>query len=120
MLKRANKLENIVLKEINKAKKRALTDETVNSGAALEVKLWAVFSSNDRIDRTQDRLVRSVDRQCAVLPVPPGTVFPGKCGMGNPTLRQVEVCVIAAARREACLKINAFDALNLDCDRVDD
>jgi len=28
--------------------------------------------------------------------------------------------VIAAGRREACLKINAFDALNLDCDQVDD
>ncbi len=116
MLKRADKLENSVLKELIKAKKKALKDETVVSDAALEAKLWAVFSSNDRIDRTQDRLGRSIDRQCAVLQVPPGTVFPGKCGTGNPTLRQVEVCVIAAARREACLKINAFDALNLDCD----
>ena len=29
-------------------------------------------------------------------------------------------CVIAVARCEACLKINAFDALNLDCDQADD
>jgi hypothetical protein len=35
-------------------------------------------------------------------------------------LRQVEVCVIAAARCEACLKINAFDDLDLDCDKADD
>jgi Neuraminidase (sialidase) len=35
-------------------------------------------------------------------------------------LRQVEACVIAAARCEACLKINAFDDLNLDCDQAAD
>jgi len=44
------------------------------------------------------------------------TIFPGECGEGDPNLRQVEVCVIGAARCEACLKINAFDDLNLDCD----
>jgi hypothetical protein len=54
------------------------------------------------------------------LQVPPATVFPGQCGTGDPTLREVEVCVIEAARCEACLKINAFDALNLDCDQADD
>ena len=32
----------------------------------------------------------------------------------------VEACAIAAARCEACLKINAFDDLNLDCDQADD
>jgi hypothetical protein len=125
MLKRADNLENTVLKEINKAKRQAIKDDAVDGEAALEDKLWAVFSSNDRITRTQDRLVRSVDRKCAVLVTPPSTVFPGECGEMDPNsglseLRQVEVCVIAAARREACLKINAFDALNLDCDQVDD
>jgi hypothetical protein len=35
-------------------------------------------------------------------------------------LSEVEACVIAAARCEACLKINAFDDLNLDCGRADD
>jgi hypothetical protein len=35
-------------------------------------------------------------------------------------LHQVEVCVIGVARCEACLKINAFDDLNLDCDLADD
>jgi hypothetical protein len=39
---------------------------------------------------------------------------------GLSELRQVEVCVIAAARCEACLKINAFDDLQLDCDDADD
>jgi len=125
MLKRGDKLENTVLKELNKTKKKAIKDETVDSAAALEAELWAVFSSNDRVERTQDRLVRWVDRKCAVLQVPPDTVFAGECGEVEPdtglsALRQIEVCVIGAARCEACLKINAFDDLNLDCDQADD
>jgi hypothetical protein len=120
MLKRADKLENTVLKEVNRAKKKALKDDSVDSAAALEAQLQAVFSSNNRITRTQDRLVRSVDRKCAVLQVPPATVFPGECGTGNPSLSHVETCVIEAARCEACSKINAFDNLNLDCDQADD
>jgi hypothetical protein len=120
MLKRGDNLENIVLKELNKEKKKAIKDETVGSAAALEARLETVFYSNKRITNTQDRLVRTVDRQCAVLQVPPATIFPGECGARNPNLRQVEVCVIEAARCEACLKINAFDDLNLDCDEADD
>jgi hypothetical protein len=34
-------------------------------------------------------------------------------------LANVESCVIAAARCRVCLKINLFDALNLDCDDLD-
>jgi len=120
MLKRADRLENTVLKELNKTKKKAIKDEAVTSDAALEAELEDVFISNDRITRTQDKLVRWVDRMCAVLQVPPSTVFPGDCGLGNPTLREVEVCVIGAARCEACLKMNAFDALSLDCELADD
>jgi hypothetical protein len=120
MLKRADKLENIVLKELNKAKRWAIKDETVDSAAALEAELWKVFSSNKRINNTQDGLVRGVDRKCAVLQTPPSDVFPGECGAGDPALRQVEVCAIEAARCGACLKINAFDDLNLDCDLADD
>jgi hypothetical protein len=118
MLKRADKLENIVLKEVNRAKKKALKDDSVDTAAALEAKLQTVFSSNNRINRTEDRLVRSVDRICSALH--PATVFPGECGTGNPSLRHVETCVIEAARCEACSKINAFDNLNLDCDQADD
>ncbi len=125
MLKRADKLENTVLKEVNRAKRKAIKDEAVDSDAALEAELQAVFTSNNRIDRTEDRLIRWVDRKCAVLQVPPDTIFPGECGEVEPNtglseLRQIEVCVIEAARREACLKINAFDDLNLDCDQADD
>ncbi len=39
---------------------------------------------------------------------------------GASNLGDVEICVIAAARCEACSKINAFDDLNLDCDQADD
>jgi hypothetical protein len=114
MLKRADKLENSVLKELIKAKKKALKDETVDSKATLEAKLQAVLSSNDRIDRAEDRLMKGVDKKCAAPQAAPDAIFPGGCT--NPDLTVVEDCVIAVARREACLKINAFDALNLDCD----
>jgi hypothetical protein len=118
MLRRADKLENAVVKEVNKAKKKALKDEAVDSRAALEAKLRAVLSSNKKISRIQKRLVKGVDRKCAAPQAPPDTIFPGDCG--DPNLGEVEACVIAAARCEACLKINAFGALNLDCDQADD
>jgi hypothetical protein len=121
MLKRANKLENTVLKKVNKAKKHALKYEWVISDTMLEAKLQAVFSSNKRINKAQSRLVKRVDRKCAALQTPPDAIFPGyDCGEENPDLSEVEACAIAAARCEACLKINAFDDLNLDCDRADD
>jgi hypothetical protein len=120
VLKRADNLENTVLKEVNKAKRQALKDEAVDSAAALEAKLRAVFSSNDRIEKTQDRLVTWVDRRCTVLQVRPDTIFSGDCADGDPDWLQFETCVIEAARREACLKINAFDDLNLGCDQADD
>jgi hypothetical protein len=120
MLKRADNLENTVLKKLNMAKKKALTDKTVNSDATLEARLQTVLSSTDKINRAEDRLMKGVDRKCAVLHTTPDTIFPGECAAGDPDLRQVEICVIAAARCEACLKINAFDDLNLDCDQADD
>jgi hypothetical protein len=42
------------------------------------------------------------------------------CGEGNPNLNEVETCVIATTRCEACLNFNAFNDLNLDCDQADD
>jgi hypothetical protein len=121
MLKRADKIENTVLREVNKAKKKALKDENVDSAAALEVRLQAVFSSNRRINSARDRLVKRVNRKCADLQAPPDAIFPGyDCATPNPNLSQVEACVIAASRCEACVKINTFDALGLNCDQADD
>jgi hypothetical protein len=120
MLERADQLENTVLKEINRAKRRALRDETVDSEAAFEAKLQAVLSSNGKINKAQDRLVKRVDNKCADLQAPPDAIFSGECSEGNSSLSEVEACVIAAARCVACLKINAFDNLNLDCDQADD
>ncbi len=118
MLRRANALENAALQAINRVKRQALRDETVDRAGALEARLAAVFAANARLDRLQQRLAWEVDRKCDALPAPPGAVFPGACG--DPDLGAVQACVIAVARCEACLKINAFDALNLDCDQADD
>jgi hypothetical protein len=120
MLKRTNKLENTVLKEVNKAKKRALKDEAVGNDTTLEARLQAVFSSNRKINRAQNMLARRVDRRCSNLQAHPDEIFPGKCSEGDPNLDEVEDCVIAAARCEACSMINAFDDLDLDCDQADD
>jgi hypothetical protein len=118
MLKSAGKLEKIVLKQVNKAKKRALKDEAVDSAAALENELMPVFASDDKISRAESKLVKSVDKKCDDLDESLDTVFAGSCG--DPVLSDVEDCVIAVARCQACLKINAFDDLNLDCDQADD
>jgi hypothetical protein len=122
MLKRADRLENAVLKEANKVKKAALKDERADSAAALGSELQTVFSSsNNRINSARNRLVRGVNRKCADLQVSADTIFPGyDCAIPKPSLNEVETCVIAASRCEACVKLNAFDALNLDCDQADD
>jgi hypothetical protein len=120
MLKRADRLETAVLKELNKAKRQALREETVDSEAALEAELWDVFSSNQRIDRHERRLVDWVGWMCGRLQDSPDTIFPGACGMGALTLSEVETCAIAASRCAACVKINDFDALNMNCDLADD
>jgi hypothetical protein len=122
MLKRAGGLENAALREANKVIKTVLKDDSVGSATALENELQSVFfSSNNRINSARNRLVRGVNRKCDDLQVSPDTIFPGyDCGVLNPSLSQVETCVIAASRCEACVKINAFDALSLDCDEADD
>ena len=53
MLKQANRLDNTVLKEINKAKKTALKEVTIDTASALEAKLQAVFSPNDKIAKAE-------------------------------------------------------------------
>ena len=120
MLRRVGKLESTVVKAILKEKRMAIKEDSVDSDVALETRLEAVFFSVVKLIReAEDRLVKQVTKKCATLPVSPATLFPGSCGQGNPTLSAVEDCVIAAARCEACLKINAFDDLDLDCDQAD-
>ena len=77
-------------------------------------------SSDDKISRAEAKLVKSVGKKCDDLDeaLALDTVFAGSCG--DPDLSNVEDCVIAAARCQACLKIDAFDDLNLDCDQADD
>jgi hypothetical protein len=110
MLKQANKLENTVLKVMNKAKKKALKE--VSGSAGLEALLNIALGS-DKVVKTAMNLIKEVDKKCLALP-DPDTIFPGACT--NPDLRVVEDCVNAAARRQACLKMETFDDLDLNCD----
>jgi len=117
MLKQAGRLEDAVLNELNKAKKKSIKGPVVDSAEALEVALAAVLSSNEKITRQQDQLYKKVDESCETLQALPSTVFPGACADAD--LGLVENCVIDAARCVACLKMNAFDDLALDCDQWD-
>ena len=117
MLKQASKLENTVLKEINKAKKEAIKKEWVGSSSLLETALADVFTNSDKVTSAAAKLVKGVEKKCASLQ-DPATTFPGACA--DPNLGVVEECEVAAARCVACLKINAFDDLSLDCDDLDD
>ncbi len=125
MLKQANKLEDTVLKEMNKAKRSAIQQETVDSASALESVLVIalmrvpITKVGEKLRKAEERLEKRVDKKCGELG-PPNAIFPGECGVGDPSLADVEACVIAAARCQACLKIEAFDGLDLPCDRLDD
>ncbi len=118
MLKRADKLEDTVLKELVKAKQKAIKEPTVNSAEKLETALVLVLSSNEKITKAQDKLVKSVDKKCESLGALPSVVFPGICA--DALLDNVEDCAIAAARCVACEKMSTFDGLDLDCDDLDD
>jgi hypothetical protein len=117
MLKQANKVEDAVLKELVKAKKKAIKGSVVDSAEALEVALAAVLSSNKNVTNKQNQLFKKVDGKCESLQALPSTVFPGACA--DTDLGVVENCVIDAARCVACLKMNAFDGLALGCDQWD-
>ena len=80
MLKRAGKLEDTVLKEINKAKKKAIKEPVVNSAEALEATLALVLSSSHTI-LSEGGPTPAEGRQpvlCASS-ILPSTVFPGVC-----------------------------------------
>ena len=100
-----------------KAKKEAIKKEWVGSSSLLETALSDVFTTNDKITNAEQKFVNGVEKKCAALQDPAAT-FPGACA--NPDLGVVEECVIAAARCQACLMVNASDGLNLDCDAADD
>jgi hypothetical protein len=117
MLKQAGRVEDAVLKELNKAKKKAVNEPLVDSAEALETALAAVLSSSESIAKKQDQLYQKVDGSCETLQASPGAVFPGACADAD--LGVVEDCVIDAARCVACSKMNAFDGLALDCDQWD-
>jgi hypothetical protein len=117
MLKRAHKLENTVVKELNKVKKQALKDPTVDGAGALQAKLEEVFVANDKVAKAEAGLGKGLEKKCEARQNP-ATTFPGTCAAVS--LGAVEDCAIAAARCQACVKINGFDGLTLPCDLADD
>jgi hypothetical protein len=117
MFKQVNRLENTILKEVNKAKKTAIKDDATNTREALGARLQPVFSWNSWITKAQEKLVTGVEKRCGALP-DPGAAFPGSCA--DLDLGFIEDCAIATARCQACLTMSTVDNLMLDCDGADD
>ena len=85
----------------------------------LRTELTRALGSQDaaQMAKAEQKLVKGVEKKCALLQEFAAT-FPGSCA--NAVLGNVSACVTTAARCQACLTINAFDDLNLDCDDLDD
>ncbi|GAF85411.1 unnamed protein product [marine sediment metagenome] len=120
MLKQADNLENTILKELNKSKKSAIKDPTVDSEAALEAALVVGLSTNEKIRKAEDKLRKQViEKKCKDLaPAAVPNVFSGDCS--DLDLGDVVECVIDRTRCATCRKYNRFDDLELDCDVIDD
>jgi hypothetical protein len=118
VLKRGDKLGSGILKEINKVKKASIRKVEIDDASALEGALAGVFLSNSKVSKLEDRLAHAVEKKCAPLPAGPAAVFPGICS--QPSWSELASCVIAAARCRVCVQVNAFDALSLSCDELDD
>jgi hypothetical protein len=77
MLERTDRIAETALSALNRARKKAIKDETVNSGAALEAVLNIALES-DEVAKAAARLVKAVERKCAP-PLDPEALFPGAC-----------------------------------------
>jgi hypothetical protein len=111
MLERAGQIEKSVLGELNRARKKAVKNGSVDSAAALEAALNVALTSDETVQGAK-KLVKAIDKKCAP-PLDPAVLFPGACA--DPDLGVVEQCVSRAARCQACLQMEAFGRLNLDC-----
>ena len=117
MLKQGDKLEDVVLKELVKAKEDAIKLDTVNSSATLGAAIALQLSSSPKIAKQEDNFLKKVSKSCSSLQVAASMAFPGICADDDPAV--LTDCVIAAARCVACVKMNEFDGLTMDCDLGD-
>jgi hypothetical protein len=114
MLKEGDRVEKTAVKEVTKAKKKALKKDGIAGAVELTAVVAQALTGNSKIQKREAKLKKKVDKKCGELSPPFITPFPGHCGLGA-TLGEVEDCVIREANCLACWKIKTFDALNLDC-----
>jgi len=72
---------------------------------------------NRKLEKVIDQLTAHAARKCQGLPDLPAA-FPGACGTGD--LDDLLSCIGLRAVCGACTSLNAFDALSINCDLVDD
>jgi|GEM_PF-3131965 len=100
-----------------KAKKRALA--TADSGAALAAALDAALAADPKLARARRNAEGQTAKRCARVPeVDVPTRFEGACGAA-PAPLDLGRCVADLAFCHACLALEAFDGLDLDCEAVD-
>jgi hypothetical protein len=117
MLEQVGKLEYVILKEIEKAKKKSLKGTSINNAAALSDLLAAAFSAK-RVNKAQEKFIKGIESKCAWLLSGPITLFRDSCS--TPLWADAEACAIAAVRCRTCETVNAMDDLTIDCDQTDD
>jgi hypothetical protein len=110
--KRAFKLSETWAAEANKAKKSALKGATppVGDAAGLGAALDAALAASAKVTKAENGVNTGVAKKC------PDAVVADLFDCGDATTSNgLALCVIAAAKEEACLSFETADAVPLDC-----
>jgi hypothetical protein len=133
VLKRTRRVFEALWKHALSAKKDALRGRhrvtggdpsaPVTNVTELRGEIQAVIAADprDRVGRAVARLTDHAAAKCtpALVATTLAALFPGDCaGVADPAA--LATCAARAARCRFCAALNAFDALALDCDAVDD
>lgn len=123
-VKQANRLLKTVWKVALKAKRAALKGAGVAAVASeqeLQATILAGVAGEQQglIGRSSDDLARTVGGCIAETTTPIDGIFPGRCAAAADA-DELATCAVAVVQCRFCRSLNAFDALDVDCDEFDD
>lgn len=107
----------MLLKEAVKAKKKELRDGAA-SPSELETAMTGALGSSQKLLKLEGKLQDAGEKSCEGV-ADLGKLFPGTVAIGV-TPRSVTDEAARTARCRACILLNTFDALSIDCDAFDD
>lgn len=122
--RRTASLYHVLWRTIRTEKKASLAGTSgppSENAAALAADLQAALlaDTKGRIARETQRLADQVTSKCSGVAIPFSTLFPGACS-ASATPAALSTCATERARCRACLALEAFDALTMACDDLDD